>query len=222
MTEEKGIIKIFVVSLAGMQKYKAYAVYNGEQLLVTHIKPIKGVFGSWKKGLIEEIKKKKADGFACIVEEKTDYIAQYASQFRLEDMDGETGQSNFYTALNWYFSLMETDNLIVAKDSQSFIIRAGGEGQRVEKKQDDKGRVIYSINWDAFTAGHRCLLLCVVGAMVEPVSHRYIDEMMDIWLTPKVRKDDALSSFYAITIGHTKTRLEEWEKKRAAAPQNIK
>jgi hypothetical protein len=211
MTE---IVKIFAVSLTGLQKYKAYAVYNGEQLAVTHILPIKGVFGSWKASLIEEIKKKKADGFVCIVEEKTDYVARHASQFNLEEMDGETGRSNFYTALDWYFALQETENLIVAKDFQNFVIRAGGEGQRVEKKQDEKGRVIYSINWSAFTAGYRCLLLCVVGAMVEPVSHRYLDEMLKVWLTPETPENNPLSSFHAITSGYTMTRLQEVEAAR--------
>ena len=207
------IIKIFAASLTGLQKYKAYAVYNGEQLAVTHLLPIKGAFGTWKSGLIDEIKKKKSEGFVCIVEERTDYIAKYASQFNLEDVD-EGSRSNFYTALDWYFGLMDTGNLILAKEHQQFLIRAGGEGSKVEKKQDEKGRVLYSINWGALTSGHRCILLCVVGAMVEPVSSRYLDDMVKIWLTPEGKEFDPLSSFRAITEGYTKKRILEVQENR--------
>jgi hypothetical protein len=201
-------LKIFTVSLAGLKKYKAYAVWNGENLAITHVLPLKGAFGTWKASVIDEIQKKQAAGFTCIVEEKTDKIAQYASRFNLEDMDMESGRSNFYTALDWYFSLLETESLIMAKDYQSFVFRAGGEGQRVEKKQDEKGRVIYNINWEAFTPGHRCVLLCVVGAMIEPVSQRYLEQMLKGWLTPDGEKAGPLSSFHAITEGQTKARLE--------------
>jgi len=207
------VTKIFSVSLSGLHSHKAYAVYNGEQLAVTHILPIKGKFGAWKRPLIEEIEKKKADGFVCIVEEKTDYISRHASNFNLEDVEGD-GRSNFFIALDWYFGLVETENIIIANEYQKFMIKAGGEGQRVEKKQDEKGRAIYSINWTAFTSGYRCLLLCVVGAMMEPVSNRYIDLMMSEWLNPDGDVyEDPMGPFRSITTGHAKDRAEAWAKK---------
>ncbi|MFA7462832.1 MAG: hypothetical protein WCY59_06800, partial [Anaerovoracaceae bacterium] len=80
-------VKILAVSLSGIQKHKAYAVYDGEVLIVTHVVRIHGVFGSWKDALIEEIQSKRKAGYVCIVEEKTDHIARHGSQFNLEDVD---------------------------------------------------------------------------------------------------------------------------------------
>ena len=156
-------IKILAVSLAGIQKHKAYAVYDGERLIVTHILPIRGAFGTWRDPLVEEVQKRQAEGYVCVVEEKTDHVAQHGSQFNLEDIDGETGRSNLYLALDWYFPMIEMGNLVVAKECQKFVIKSGAEGQKVEKGQDEKGRAVYSINWSAVSTGHRALLLCVVG-----------------------------------------------------------
>jgi hypothetical protein len=209
-------IKIMAVSLAGLQKHKAYAVYDGEALIITHVARIQGLFGAWKDALIKEIEEKRAAGYVCVVEEKTDHIARYGSQFNLEDTDGETGRSNLYVALDWYFPMLEMGHIVVAKEFQQYLIRSGAEGQKIEKGQDEKGRPVYSINWGAVNTGHRSILLCVVGAMIEPVSDRYLDDMLDRWLAEK-RHENPLSSFAAITIGVTMRRVEaraEWRRNR--------
>lgn len=199
-------IKILAVSLIGRQKHKAYAVYDGESLIVTHVVEIKGLFGTWRDALIEEVQRRQAEGYVCIVEEKTDHIAQHASQFNFEDVDIETGRSHLYLALDWYFPMLELGNIVVAKELQKFMIRSGAEGQKIERGQDDKGRITYSINWSAFGSGHRALLLCVVGAMIEPVSDRYVQEMLDAWV-PIEEPENPLSSFAAITVGVVRERV---------------
>ena len=75
------------------------------------------------------------------------------------------------------FRPADLGNLITDEEAKRFLIRVGGEGQKVEKKQDEKGRPFYSIDWPAFTGGHRAVLLCVVAAMAEPVSDRFLDAM---------------------------------------------
>jgi len=172
MSEE--ILKIMTISLMGANRSKAYAVFNGEQLVVTRVDTIAGMFGLWRKPIIDEIIDKKDKGYAVIVEEKTDLIAQHATQYLLEDIEE---RSNLYDALDWYFALQDMGNLIVDSDAQRFLIRAGGEGQKVEKKQDEKGKPYYSIDWPSFTGGHRAILLCVVAAMTEPISERFLKAM---------------------------------------------
>jgi hypothetical protein len=204
------------VSLAGLQKHKAYAVYDGEALIITHVVRLQGLFGAWKDPLIEEIESKRKDGYVCVVEEKTDHIAKYGSQFNLEDTDGETGRSNLYVALDWYFPMLEMGHIVVAKEFQQYLIRSGAEGQKIEKGQDEKGRAVYSINWAAVNTGHRSILLCVVGAMIEPVSDRYLDDMLGRWLAEE-RNENPLTSFEDITIGSTMRRVEdraEWRRNR--------
>lgn len=168
------ILKILAISLIGAQKSKAYAVFNGEQLIITNVINISGVFSSWRKPLIDEINDKKAKGYAILVEEKTDLVAQHATQYLLEDIEG---RSNLYEALDWYFALQDMGNLIVDENVKRFVIRSGSEGQRVEKKQDDKGQSYYDIDWTSFNGGHRALILCVVAAMMEPISDRFIEAM---------------------------------------------
>lgn len=170
----EGILKIMTISLMGNQKSKAYAVFNGEQLVITRVDMIAGPFGIWRKPIVDEIIDKKSKGYVVLVEEKTDLIAHHATQYLLEDIEGK---SNLYDALDWYFALQDIGNLITDDDAKRFLIRAGGEGQKVEKKQDEKGQPFYSIDWSSFSGGHRAVLLCVVAAMTEPLSDRFIKAM---------------------------------------------
>ncbi len=206
-------LRILAVSLAGIQKHKAYAVYDGEVLIVTHVLRIDGSYPSWRGPLVDEIHAKRNDGYVCVIEERTDHIAQHGSQFNLEDVDVETGRSNLYLALDWYFFMMEMGHIVMAKEFQQYLIRSGAEGQKIERGQDEKGRPTYAVNWGAVNTGHRAMLLCVVGAMIEPVSDRYLDDMMGQWL-PTEPNQDPLSSFGAITIGTLRKRLEALAKIR--------
>ncbi len=178
------ILKIMTVSLMGNQRSKAYAVFNGEQLVITHVLPITGVFSSWRQGIVDEVLEKQGKGYVVLVEEKTDLVARHATQYLLEDIEE---RSNLYESLDWYFALQDMGNLITDEEAKRFLIRAGGEGQKVEKKQDEKGRPVYSIDWSSFTGGHRVILLCVVAAMTEPLSGRYLAEMFG---APRQNPDD--------------------------------
>jgi hypothetical protein len=168
------ILKIMTVSLMGNQKSKAYAVFNGEQLVITRVDMITGMFGLWRKPIVDEVIDKKKKGYVVLVEEKTDLVAQYATQYLLEDIEE---RSNLYDALDWYFAMQDMGNIIADDDAKRFLVRAGGEGQKIEKKQDDKGVPYYAIDWTAFHGGYRAVLLCVVAAMTEPLSERYIEAM---------------------------------------------
>ena len=169
-------VKILVISLMSSKKYKAHAVYDGEQLVIASMSPIVGMFNSWRDGLIKEIEECKSKGWIVIVEERTDFVSSHATQYLLEDMNDEN-RSNYFDALDWYFALQDMENLIIHPDYQQYQIRTGGEGQKVEKKQDEKGRPIYAVDWKSFHGGFRCVLLCVVAAMYEPISGRFLDAM---------------------------------------------
>ena len=125
-------------------------------------------------GTIIEIIQKKQDGFAVLVEERTELVAQHGTQYLLEDIEEK---SNLFDALDWYFALQDMGNLIIPTELGAYQIRSGHEGQRIEKKQDDKGRPFYDIDWNAFHGGYRAVLLCVVAAMTEPLSDRFIAAM---------------------------------------------
>jgi hypothetical protein len=195
---EGRIIKIFVASLLTKKPYKAYAVFNGITLVVQAIVPIKGDFRSWKDELIAEIEKRKKAGFVILVEEKTNIIASHATQFMFTDKDGDD-RINYYSALDWYFAISNIGNLILPKDGQQYTIHE----QNVDPQQDEQGRIKYNINWDQFNGGHRCVLMCIMAAMFEPVSEQYIDEMFRAG--SRAGEDNApdhLKSLKAITIDY--------------------
>lgn len=180
-------VKILVISLISSKKYKAHAVYDGERLVIASMSPIVGMFNSWRDNLIKEVEECKSKGWIVIVEERTDFVSSHATQYLLEDMNDEN-RSNYFDALDWYFALQDMENLIIHQDYQQYQIRTGGEGQKVEKKQDEKGRSIYSVDWKSFHGGFRCVLLCVVAAMYEPISERFLDAM---WGKTAVEEEDS-------------------------------
>jgi hypothetical protein len=200
-------LKIMAASLVSGQKYKAYAVYDGETLIVTQVKPIPWTDIFWKSSLIAEIKERTGNGFAVLIEEKTEHVSQHGTKYLLDELwDGRT---NFCDAMDWYFALQATGNLLFHKGCEQYKIYMGGEGQRVEKKTDDKGRTIYHVDWNAFHGGYRAILLCVVAATTEPVSLRYLKAMFG----PPDDPDslDPMRAFRAITVEHDKTRQALWD-----------
>ncbi|MBF0121261.1 MAG: hypothetical protein HQK79_20700 [Desulfobacterales bacterium] len=205
-------VKIFTASLGDPKKYKASAVYNGEQLIITQVALIGGTFISWKEPLVSEIIEKKEKGFACLIEDMTTYISQYATQYMLEDVsEGHGGRyrNNYQDAFDWYFALHNMGNLLFHKDCTAFEIKHG-EAQKVEKTQDDKGRSIYKVDWSTFNGGHRAVLLCVVAAMIEPVSERYLEAMYG---KEKIKEEeyDPWRTWKKITKDRDATERKVWQ-----------
>lgn len=199
--------KIFTAALNSTMPCKAYAQleehFGSKMLVIAGIKQLTGGFSFWSQKLISEIKDKISRGYVVLIEEKTDYIAQYGSKFDFEAESPE-GKVNLYTALDYYFALQNSGNLQVHKDCANFIIR----NNIAEKLQDDKGRTKYSINWDQFTGGHHALLLCVMGAIMEPISERYLSAFLGNFNTEIQAQDDGLGTVrslvgrYGIEVQH--------------------
>lgn len=169
-------LKIFAISLTSIKPYKAYGAFDGELLAIVEATPIIGPMAQWKDPLIAEIKAKIKQGFVVIVEEKTEIIAQHGSQYLLEEVNDE-GRSNYFDALDWYFAMQDLGSIVFAPDVKQFAFQASGEGSRIERKQDDKGRPVYNVNWQSFHGAYRAILLCVVAATQEPVSGRFLEDM---------------------------------------------
>lgn len=201
--------KIMAVSLMGRERSKAYAVFDGEVLIIQKIVPIKGIFTEWKEPLIEEIQGRKQNDFVVLVEEKSDHIARYGNQVSLEDIDIYDNRINYYIALDWYFAMYNMGSIIMPTDGRQFTITE----QKVDPNPDEQGRVKYNVNWTQFSSGHRCLLLCVLAAVQEPVSGRYMKEMYG----PEEKREwkkDPLDSFRAVTVGVDLELERQWDKIR--------
>ena len=199
----ENISKIFAVSLTHKQKFKAFAVYNGEQLVIQAVQPITGLFKSWKKPIIDEIKERKAKNFTVLVEEKTDYIARYATSFLFDQKDEWENRINYYVVLDWYFALENSGNLIFPRDGKKYQIRE----QNIDRQQDDQGRTKYNINWEVFTGGHRAVLLCVAAAMMQPLTGNYLETMYNQLLESDVSSEfNPVRAWETITFGADKEK----------------
>lgn len=208
MTAEN--IKIMAVSLESKKKHKAYAVYNKEYLLFHQCLPIQGKISEWKPGLLQEIEEKSMNqGFTVLVEDLSQtFVIGDASPFSFEDQ--HDSRSMLFHSLDWYFSMQEMGKLIFENEVKSFIIRAGGEGQRIEKLQDEKGRTIYRVDWARVSGGTKAMLMCVVGAMMPPLTNKYIDDMFGAVEEKDSVEFDPERAFQSITKGYDKARIKRW------------
>ena len=53
--EQPKVIRIMAISIVSSQKYKTYAVYDGENLIITQVDAIQWNDISWKANLITEL-----------------------------------------------------------------------------------------------------------------------------------------------------------------------
>ena len=198
------IKKILAISLTDKKKFKAYAVFNGEMLVIQSIVELPGQFLDWKKLILDEVAAKKKAGFYVIVEEKTDHIAGNAIAFDFEEIDLLENRIHLYLAFDWYFTLYNMGAIIFPKNAQKFVIR----DSLVDKKQDEKGRTKYDVDWSRFGGGQRVVLLTVMAAMYDEVSGNYLDAVFGADQVARGRLDP-LSSFKTITAGVDGVRTKE-------------
>lgn len=201
------IMNIMAVSLESEKRHKAYAVYDGKRLAITHCIPVYGAVSSWEEDFLAELKDKHKAGFSVLIEDRSQqYCIGDATPFSFDEVID--GRSMLYHALDEYFSLLNLGNLIVDQSVERFIVRPGSEGAKIERKQDDVGRTVYSVDWTTFNGGHKAILMCVCAARFRSVSQVFIDQM---FADVKIEDENSmLKSFHAITKGHTKNLIKEW------------
>lgn len=206
----ESILQIMAVSLESSSRYKMYAAFDGDRLAVTHGVPITGAASEWRQALIEEIQDRVSKGFVVLIEDRTETISQHGTKYLFDDV--EEGRTNLYHALDWYFAMDSLGSILVDESLRRYTLRSGVEGSMIEKRQDDKGRVVYDVQWGAFSGAHKAMLMCVVAAKMEPLSERFLAEMFQSDGLFVDKQPDASRSFYAITVQHDRDRFEEYEK----------
>lgn len=202
-------LNIMSVSLESFRRFKAYAVFDGEKLAITHCLPITGSPSLWREALVEEIKDKAAKGFSVLVEDRTDTIAQYGTRFLFDDV--EEGRTTLYHGLDWYFAMQGMGAIIIDDSIKGFAIKAGGENSMIERKQNDKGQIVYDVQWANFTGAHKAMLMCVVAAQMEPLSERFLRDMFSFDDIAKENEMDPMLPFRSITVDHDRKRFLEYE-----------
>ena len=204
--------RILAIALEGTSKVQAMAVWDGQHLIVVELRDIKGNPEDWLEVMGRDIETKVQGGWVVMVEDRTASFSSLATSFNF-DAPAEDGRTNLQRALDWYFALESRGGIILGEGMERYAIRLSGELGLIDAGTDEKGRLVYRVDWRKFNSGHKALLMCVAGAvMEEPLS------VMTQCRTPK-KDDDALAVMRiinAITIGHDRTRAMRYEMKREA------
>lgn len=200
--------KIMAVSLQGIDKYKAFATYDGERLIIIDIQKIAGPFGTWKGTLLHEIKTLAEKDYTVLVDEKTDHFAEHGHPTCLEDI-GHNGRVNFYNALDMYYQLSDMGHISIPDTCKRFRITEDS----AEKIFDEQGRIKYNINFDDFKAGQRTMLLCVLGAEYTPMGIAFLNKMYEGRMK-SIEERNPLKTFLAITRDQDLAKEKAWDKIR--------
>ena len=164
-----------------------------------------------------DIEAKVKGGWVVMVEDRTASFSSLATSFNF-DAPAEDGRTNLQRALDWYFALESRGGIILGEGMERYAIRLSGELGLIDAGTDEKGRLVYRVDWRKFNSGHKALLMCVAGAvMEEPLSERWLRVMARC--SARKRNDDALAvmrTINAITRGHDRTRAMRYEMKREA------
>lgn len=166
--------KILTISLEGGRRAQALAAWDGERLIVMEIREITGNPDVWLPAMLKDIESKVDHGWVVMVEDRTGSFPSSATAYNFDAM-GPDGRTHLQSALDWYFALEGRGSLIIDPSLNRYALRLGGDNDLIVRKTDERGRVLYDARWENVTAGHKALLMCVAGAvMEEPLSERWM------------------------------------------------
>lgn len=209
--QKKGIL---AVSLEDRRKFLMQAMSEHQTVGVSNCYPLSGTISQWEPFLREQVEKCLAKGFVVLVEDRSGRFVGNATQFSFDQVL-EDGRTMFQHCLDWYFSLYDLGGLLLHPSVARFSFQCGkaSEESIITRSVDDKGRPLYSPTWEKITGGHKALLMCIAGAMLEePYSERYVRVLGELW---GVRDREPFrgpwDSFQAITRGADRARAAAHE-----------
>lgn len=170
--------QILAIAFEGSRPAQGSALYDGQSLYVRSLDEInedRYVFAEAIKQVIED---KTAEGWVVMVEDRTFSFPGNAASWDF-DAIGVDGKTNLSACLHWYFTLQGRGQLAFEDAAKRYELRLGGAADWIFKKNDERGRTVYSVEWTQFSGAHRALLMCVAGAvMEEPLSRRWMKEYL--------------------------------------------
>ncbi len=203
--------KILSIALESERKFRAHALYTDGVLVVTHCLPISGPPTEWKPQLLKDIEEKTEKGFAVIVEDRTHNFSPHAVSFNFDEIMDD-GRTMLQHCLDWYYSLDAVGNLMLDRGVETHAIRKGDMAM-VNFQHDERGRLVYDVDWNRMTGGHKAILMCVAGAVMElPFSDRWLNEFVKASQSNRPSPQSPLTSFFAITTGYDEFRQRDFER----------
>lgn len=214
--------KVFAIALGGAMPVQATAVYTKKTLAFVGIKNLAGSPDEWRDTIEEIIAERIAKNWVVLVEDKTGSFSDKAILFDFDRM-GDDGRTYLQQCLDWYFALQSRGAIVFPESMKRYEIRAHTEGTMLDLGHDEKGRLLYKVNWMQFTPGHRAILMCIAGAILEdPASDRWLNHFLGL---PEPTANDPWSKMlrhiHTVSIGQT-LRLGEQFEERVKAVEDKK
>lgn len=205
--------KIMALSLEGAMPMQVVAKYTEEKLVFIKAKRFEKRPEEWMPEIEGMIADRIKQDWVVIVEDRTDSFSDMAVlwDFGAIMSDGKTAMQQ---CLDWYFALSSRGALVFPDDMQQYALRVQSEGSMIDLTNDDKGRLIYKVDWRRITCGHKAMLLCVAGAILEePMSDRWLNKLYDIAQNQIVENTNAALARRIETLsgGYTLRMAEKFE-----------
>ena len=181
-------------------------------LIVTEIKELTSEATEWLPELLQEIEDKTAKDWVCLVEDKTHSLKTTATLYDFDYME-EVGRTNLQIALDWYFAMQARGAIVLTEAAQRYQLRLGADTSVIDLETDERGRLRYRLQWANLLAGHRALLMCVVGAMLEEqLSERWVKVMAGSY--KKAKEPDYFAIIRALRKADERKQMtfeQRWE-----------
>lgn len=173
MSDEK---RVFAVSFENNQQAEAEAIWKNNTLYIDRIELIFQDIEFWIPELLKKFQVRLETNWVVIVDDKTGMFSDDVIAYDF-DTDVGDGRTNLQKTLDCYFSLQSRYAIGFDAQAERYAIKSNQDNSIFNLDHDEKGRKVYKIQWTKFTSGHRAMLLCVAGAvMEEPLSERWIRE----------------------------------------------
>lgn len=204
--------KILAIAVEGAMPVQVAAIYTKKTLVYTGMESITGSPDEWRDTIEASIADRIARNWVVLVEDKTGSFSDKAMLFDFDRVD-EDGRTYLQLCFDWYFALQARGAIVFPEEMQRFAIRAHTEGTMLDLGHDEKGRLLYKVNWTQFTSGHRAMLMCIAGAILEdPASDRWLNHFLGL---PEPTANDPWSKLMrhvnALTVGHALRLGEQFE-----------
>jgi hypothetical protein len=140
---------------------------------------------SIKPTTIEEAEQKVSEhrgfdpGISVLVHERIPTFGHLGTVIDFE-ATGKTNRPKLFEALDWYFSAMANNSLILPENYKNSRIPL----EVVDPRTDPKGTKIYNIEWKTIQGIHYLILLSVLAVFMQPFDLSYTTSMLKQWIGP--------------------------------------
>lgn len=200
--------KILTIAFEGTRVATAFAAFREGKLIIVKMQEIRGDVDEWMPVLQADVTLKVNNGWVVMVDDPTSSFPGDATHYNFNAIT--EGRTNMQQALDWYFALESRGAIILDEAYERYTIRAGNANSLVDLKKNERGQLQYDVDWMRFSAGHKALLMCVVGAcMEEPLSDHWMQAMTGA-LGAKKSKLPIVTTFTTITKGFDLARAKAY------------